>query len=102
MKFNTVYMVYTTYLIVQICFQSFMSLKRIGFQRQRKVVFFEKTQKSCCISSQASTFTDNRQKSGKKNVLLLRSNIGIYDFVKIRRTFINVLYLFLNLRYIHA
>ena len=29
-------MAYITYLIVQICFQNFMPLKRIVFQRQRK------------------------------------------------------------------
>ena len=96
MRFNTVYMAYITYLIVQIFFQNFMSLKRILFQRQRKVFFKKNTKILLCFLTYALTLTDNRQKSN------IRSNIGMHDFVKIRRTFINVLYLFFNLRYIHA
>ena len=68
MKFNTVYMAYITYLIVQICFQNFMSLKRIIFQRQINV--FLGKQKNLVVSPhiclKASTFTENRQKSDKK------------------------------------
>ena len=92
-------MAYITYLIVQIFSQDFMSLKRILFQRQRKVFLKKNTKKFAVfphICLKASTLTDNRQKSN------IRSNIGMHDFVKIRRTFINVLYLFFNLRYIHA
>ena len=99
MRFNTVYMAYMTYLIVQICFQNFMPLKRIVFQRQGKV--FLKKHKNLAmfphICLKASTFTDKRQKSGKKTFLLFRSNIGIHDFVKIRRMFTNFFYFFLNL-----
>ena len=46
-----------------------MSLKRIAFQRQRKVFFQKKTKNLAVfphIYLKASTFTDNRQKSGKK------------------------------------
>ena len=99
MRFRTVYMAYITYLIVQICFQNFMPLKRIVFQRQGKV--FLKKHKNLAvfphICLKASTFTDKRQKSGKKTFLLFRSNIGIHDFVKIRRMFTNFFYFFLNL-----
>ena len=42
-----------------------MSLKRIAFQRQRKV-FFQKILLCFHTYLKASTFTDNRQKSGKK------------------------------------
>ena len=69
MRFNTVYMAYITYLIIQICFQNVMSLKRIAFQWQRKN--FLKNHKNLAVFShiclKASTFTDKRQKSGKKS-----------------------------------
>ena len=82
-----------------------MSLKRIGFQIQRNI-FFETKHINLAvfprIGLKASNFTDNRQKTSKKTFLLIKSNIGIHDFVKIRRTFIAVLYLLLNLIYIYA
>ena len=75
MRFNTVYMTYITYQIVQICFKTFMSLKQIVFERQRKV-FFEKKHKNLAvfphICLKSSTFTDNRQKKWQKNVSVIQ------------------------------
>ena len=81
-----------------------MPLNQIVFQRQRKV-FLKKHENLLVfphIYLKASTFTDNRQKCGKKTFLLFTSNTGIHDFVKIRRTFTNFLYLFFNVRYIQS
>ena len=68
MRFNTVYMAYITYLIVQICFQNFMPLKRIVFQRQRKVFLIKHKNLAAFpqICLKASTFTDNWQKKVAK------------------------------------